>query len=122
MLKQTKYVVISSLLSGIWMLLGTILNTNGLESYGTATFVTTPFLAGMMSTLVVNWKEMQPLKKSTLAGFLTLLICYFLLLIFAFEGLVCLFMTLPLGIAMQLIGSTIMWYLIKYIKQKKTMV
>lgn len=103
----TQSALFTSLMCGLWMAIGTILNTNGLEQYGNATFLLTPFVVGILAAVVTNWHVKTTMKKTLMVGFISLLISYTLLIIFAFEGMWCIIMTLPLGFLMQWIGSVI---------------
>ena len=105
----------------LWVFLGIILNTNGLENYGSATFVTAPLFAGIISTVLLNYKVMYGLRKSFSTGIVTILISYALLLIFAYEGFLCLIMAAPIAIFVQLIGTTITWLIIRRIRRPKSL-
>lgn len=104
---------------GIIIALVTILNTNGFENYGIATFVTVPFLAGVFATAALNYHITHSWKQSQLAGISVIGISYIVLLIAAFEGAICLLMSAPIAIGLQTLGTFLTYRLIKRIRKPK---
>lgn len=115
-------ILITSLVCGFLGLLGTILNTNQFEAYGTATFVMTPFIAGILPAILLNWRSNAPLKASLTAGSMSIFIAYLLLLLFAYEGAICLLMSIPIALLAQLLGGLIGHLVIRRIRKPRTLV
>lgn len=112
-----KAIIFSSLGCGLFIFLGTILNTNGFGNYGAATFVTSPIVAGVLSAIALNYQETLSFKHTYLAGLASVGACYLFLLLFAFEGIICLLMASPIALVAQLIGSLITFIIIKRIRK-----
>lgn len=106
----------------VFVFLATILNTNGLGNYGIATFITTPFLAGVMSTVVRNYRQQCSFKESLASGLAVLGISYAILFVTAFEGAICLLMSAPIAVVLQILGSTVAFYTLKRIRKPKVRV
>ncbi|MBY0316692.1 MAG: hypothetical protein K2Q26_14305, partial [Bdellovibrionales bacterium] len=75
------------------------------RTYGVALFLGTPFMLSALQAYFFNYKEQQPLGRTTILGFFTLLLTYFALMLFALEGLICLVMAFPISLMMSLLGS-----------------
>lgn len=74
-------------------------------SYGTTLFVATPFVMGAASAHVFNRARPRPLGTTLLVALLGVGLGGGALLLFALEGLVCLAMAAPLGVALALTGG-----------------
>jgi len=110
-------ILLSSIGSGLFIFLGTILNTNGFGNYGAATFITAPIMAGILSALILNYRRTFSFKNTYLAGLATVGLCYALLLLLAFEGLICLLMASPLALLAQWLGTFTTYTIIKRIRK-----
>ncbi len=87
---------------GIGLFAGLVLGSN---SYGFALFVGTPFLMGLTSALVLNLHRRYRVKSTVLSILGSQLIVAVVLLVSAMEGLICLFMALPLALPLALAGA-----------------
>ncbi len=75
--------------------------------YGWGLFVGLPFVIGMTSVLLYGYSERRGYLSSM--GVATLSMCLFggLLIVLAIEGLICIFMAGPIGVALALMGGTV---------------
>ena len=80
-----------------------------LSSYGASLFLGTPLLMGAASASIYNRPHRRTLKASIMVGQLSILLGGFGLLIFAFEGIICLVMLYPIAVIMGLLGSAVVW-------------
>lgn len=95
---------------GITVLLATPLTAwgiYGIGEYGVALFILTPFLIGIISTILFGNGRTLSKTEAVKISFLTLLIFTLGLIVFAMEGLICIAMAAPIGALLTLIGSLI---------------
>lgn len=85
----------------------------GIEEYGIALFMLTPFLIGFCSTFLYGYKSKIAKSEAIWIGFTTLAICTLALIVFAIEGLICIAMAAPIGILLTWIGSLISYSLLQ---------
>lgn len=104
-LSKQKWVFILStvLISGLLTLWGVY----GIKRYGIALFILTPLFIGFSPVALYMRKQDLSRKKALLLGLQTLLIFSCGLVVFAIEGLICIAMAAPPGIALTLAGSLI---------------
>lgn len=74
------------------------------DDYGWTVFILVPFLLGFISTLIYATKRMVPRRKAWVNAFVALGIYCLGLLLFAFEGIICLVMASPIAIPFTWIG------------------
>ena len=78
-----------------------------IESYGGALFIGAPFIAGFLSGYLFTQWHRPRFMGAVLAALLALLIAGAVVLLVAFEGLICVLLALPLEIAGALMGAGI---------------
>jgi uncharacterized membrane protein YhaH (DUF805 family) len=79
----------------------------GLKDYGVTLFVGTPIWMGAVSAFLYNRPFPRTLPGSLMVAELSILIAGAALLLFAFEGVICLAMLFPVAAAMGLLGGLI---------------
>lgn len=84
-----------------------VFSTNGLGEYGWGLFVGIPFFLGLNSTMIYGFHESRSLGKCLLVALISTGLVGVALLAFAFEGIICLAMALPIAIPIALFGSVI---------------
>lgn len=77
------------------------------KDYGMAAFVATPIVLGMLPVLLIGRRRQVIVREAIVMGLAALSIYSLGLVLFAWEGLVCLFMALPLAIPMCILASWI---------------
>lgn len=82
----------------------TYFSTDILRAYSYGLFLWLPFVIGATSTLMYGYKKLEPNKKIRNNAYLTLLIFCTGLLIFAWEGIICLVMAAPIGLLLTYLG------------------
>ena len=92
----------------------------GFGVYGIALFVLTPLLLGSAPVLLSGPAQVSDRKTALKLGLLTLSLFLAGLLLFAIEGLICIAMAAPIGIALGLLGSIFAYEIIKSISGKST--
>jgi hypothetical protein len=85
----------------------TALSVNVLRDYGWGVFVGIPFALPMISVIIYGYRQPRRFGECLGLGMLWLLVAYGLLLLLAFEGIICLIMALPLAIPIVLLGSAV---------------
>ena len=75
-------------------------------AYGTTLFVATPFVMGAISAFVFNAGAPRSVKATMSVATLAVSAAGGAILIFAFEGIICLFMAAPPALAMALMGAS----------------
>lgn len=80
------------------------LATNVFRDYGFGLFVWLPLVLGATSTLILSHKNSVPRKQLRNNSYLTLLIFCLGLLVFAWEGIICLIMAAPIGFLFTYLG------------------
>lgn len=79
----------------------------GFEDYGAALFLGTPILMGAVSAFLYNRPSPRGLGGSILVAEISVAVAGMVLLLFAFEGIICLAMLFPIGAAMGAFGALI---------------
>ena len=82
-----------------------VLSISGLHLYGNALFLGVPFSLGFISSAIYNLPRTHKPWSSALVGAASVVAAGFLLFGFAYEGLVCLLMALPLALPLAVAGS-----------------
>ncbi len=95
--------LITVTLSGFLVLIGIY----GLEHYGIALFLLTPFFTGTCAAYLYGLKRHTHTKQATILGLQSLGLLSVTLLAFAIEGLICLLMSAPLAILFSWAGSVL---------------
>jgi hypothetical protein len=83
------------------------LSINGFKDFGFSLFVWLPLVLGASSTLILAHKNSVPRKRLRNNAYLTLLTFCLGLLVFAWEGLICLIMAAPIGFVFTYLGFLI---------------
>ncbi|HWL07123.1 MAG TPA: SRPBCC family protein [Planctomicrobium sp.] len=88
--------------------LGTsLMLSNDFSQYGLTLFLGLPILATAVSTALTNSVSSLNGVQAAIQGLLTLVVTAGALILFAFEGVICLFMLAPLAIPLALLGGII---------------
>lgn len=82
-----------------------------LGEYGWGLFVAIPFFLGMGSVLIYSHHEKRSFKQSMGVAASSIFLFGALLLVFALEGILCVIMAAPIGVAIGLLGGVIGYYL-----------
>lgn len=85
--------------------LGVVIEAN----YGLVVFLFLPTVMGFASATIYSVGSPKPFWQNVLAGFASIVVCGLFIALFAIEGLVCLLMTLPLAVPLNLLGVSIGW-------------
>ena len=111
-LQQAVSIIVSCLFGWICSYLA----TNIYKNYTFGLFIWLPFVLGATSTFILAYKNQT--KRLTLRNnaYLTLLIFCLGLLLFAWEGLICLLMAAPIGLFFTYIGFLVGYFLAKTVK------
>lgn len=80
-----------------------------LSSYGASLFLGTPLLMGAASAYIYNRPHRRSFFASIMVAQLSILMGGFGLLIFAFEGILCLAMLYPIAVIMGVLGAAVGW-------------
>jgi hypothetical protein len=78
-----------------------------LKDYGATLFLGTPILVGATSAFIYNRPYVRTLGSSLVVSQLAILMCGLAMLLFAFEGAICLAMLFPIAAVMGLLGGMI---------------
>jgi hypothetical protein len=95
------------------------ISTYYFSSYGLVLFVLLPILIGFVSSFLFNRTFDEGVGKSILVSLMSFGIIGFSILLFAFEGIICLIMVLPLAIPLDILGVFIGWSLAKSVYTSK---
>lgn len=87
----------------------TLLGVLVFRNYGWGVFVGLPFAQSLVSALLFGLHRPRRFGESACVAFLAVLTWGFVLLLMAFEGLICLIMASPLVLGMSLLGSYVGW-------------
>lgn len=79
----------------------------GIGQYGIALFILTPIFIGAGSTILYGLNKQITRRDAWQIGYLTLAIFLAVLLVFAIEGIICVFMAAPFGLLLTWVGSLI---------------
>jgi hypothetical protein len=90
------------------------LATNVFRDYAWGLFIWLPLVMGATSTMIYGYKNTNDRSKLFNISILTLIIFCFGLLFFAWEGIICLVMALPLGLFFTWIGHLVGHAIVKY--------
>jgi hypothetical protein len=95
-----------------WLL--TYLSIYKFETYASGLFVFLPLAMGIMATVLAGYKTATSKSKLRIYTFITMCVFCLGLLLFAFDGLICIAMALPIGLFFTWIGHLIGYQLIKH--------
>jgi hypothetical protein len=85
----------------------TVSSVTVLRSYGWGLFVGIPFALPMISVILYGYRKPRGFGECLGLGMLWLAVAYGVLLLWAYEGIICLIMALPLAIPIVLLGSAV---------------
>ncbi len=88
-------------------LLMLVVSVYAFADYGVALFLGTPILVGVVSAFLYNRPYPRNLGSSLLVAELAIFLCGIAVLLFAFEGIICLAMLYPVAAVMGLLGGLI---------------
>jgi hypothetical protein len=95
-------------------------SVNGFNDYGLTLFIWLPFLLGSTSTLILGYKNDTTRVTQRNNSLLTLLLFCFGLLLFAWEGIICLIMAAPIGLVSTYFGFLLGNYILNSGLKKQT--
>ena len=78
-----------------------------LNHYGWGLFVGIPFTLPMISVILYGYHRPRPFGECISLGLVWLVVAYGMLLVLAFEGIICLIMALPLAVPVVILGSAV---------------
>lgn len=107
-------ILITVLIAGLLTLWGIY----GIGEYGIALFILTPLFIGAAPVILYGYKKQTTKKEAWHTGLLTLGVFSLGLLVFAFEGLICIVMAAPLTIPLSIAGSYLGFVLINNSQKK----
>lgn len=91
----------------------TLFGIYGIGQYGIALFIFTPVFIGGGATLLYGRKNEVSQKEATKFGFITLGVFTAILLLFAIEGIICIFMAAPFALLLTWLGSKLAHAMVK---------
>lgn len=97
--------LIAIFVTALLAVIGVWLGTTIFQDYGWSVFVGLPFSMGFLSSLIISLREKRGLAACLLVANLTVLLTGIGLLLFAFEGVICLVMAAPIAFAVATIGG-----------------
>lgn len=118
-MEKTRF-VIAVIAPAVTAVLICVLSVGFFQQYGWTLFVLTPVLIGAMSALILSPNGEKSFGKCLAASLCSILLIAFLILVVAFEGIVCLIMTAPFAFALDLIGVLIGKGIAKSLRDLKT--
>lgn len=84
-----------------------LLSVTALKTYGASLFMGTPFLIGLVSAVVANRLERRTRSETIVVGQVAIIAAGGTFVLFAFEGIICMAMALPLASPIALLGSIV---------------
>lgn len=111
--KFNKRAAIAVGLTAIFCWAFAFLATNIFKDYAVGLFIWLPFVLGATSTLIYGYDNVVTIQKLASISFLTLLVFCLGLLVFAWEGIICLIMALPVGLFFTWLGHWIGYKILK---------
>lgn len=99
----------------------TILIIYGIRDYGVAIFFLIPFSMGAVPTIIYGYKKSITKSKAFGIGATSLLIYTLGLLLFAIEGIICIFMAAPIGILLMWVGSFVGYLIVRNAPDKSAL-
>jgi hypothetical protein len=93
------------LLSGVLGAGAAVLGTEVLKDYGWALFAGVPFCLGFFSAIIHAMREPRTLRESVTVSLLSVTLVGAVLLLVALEGLICILMAAPIGLALAFVGG-----------------
>jgi hypothetical protein len=99
------------LISSLIGVAATMLSVSALAVYGWGLFVALPFCLGLFSVLLHGYHQPRTLRSCLIVASLSVALLGMLLLAFAVEGLVCLAMAAPIGLALALMGGLVGYFI-----------
>ena len=112
--KMVYSALLGVVVGGLSALVSTLISVYTMHNYGSSLFVGMPIIAGAVAGFIYN----QPLRGiggSMAVGTLSVLVGGTALLLFAFEGVICLVMAFPILVPVGALGGLIGWFLAKMI-------
>lgn len=99
--------VFGILITTLLGMLEIVLSANTLKTYGWGLFVGIPFFLGLNSSLISAFHRPRSLGACLMVATISVLLVGLALFAFAFEGIICLAMALPIAIPIALFGGAI---------------
>lgn len=93
------------LITSVLGVAATVLSVSAFAVYGWGLFVALPFCLGLVSVLLHGYHRARSLRSCLVVATLSVFLLGMLLLALAVEGLICLLMALPIGLALALMGG-----------------
>lgn len=84
-----------------------IISVKGAAIYGGALFFATPFVMGLTTAIIYNRTHLRPLGATIGLALLSIVLSGLVILLFAFEGLLCLLMAAPIACAIAALGALV---------------
>jgi uncharacterized membrane protein YhaH (DUF805 family) len=100
--------IVFSVLLGLCL---TVFGAKYLKNYGWGLFVGTPFMMGFFGAIFHSLTRPRTWPECALVAVISVLLVSLLLVVLAVEGLFCLVMAAPIGLALAVMGATAGWLL-----------
>jgi uncharacterized membrane protein YhaH (DUF805 family) len=84
-----------------------LLSANVLESYGFGVFVAAPFVQGWLAAVLYGLPGRRSIGDCLKVAIVSLILAGFVLFLFAMEGLICILMAAPIGLALGVLGGLV---------------
>jgi uncharacterized membrane protein YhaH (DUF805 family) len=107
--------VLGTFLATLFAIASVFLSAQWLETYGWGLFIVVPFFQGLVSVLIFGFHERRDLNSCLNVVGLSIVFTGFCLCAFALEGILCILMAAPLGLAVAGLGG-----LVGYFVQKRS--
>lgn len=102
---------LSAVVAALVLVVGMVLFTVHVTSYGYSLFMAVPFLLGTACAVIHNHPRPTSLRETLLVAAFAVVLAGCALLLFALEGVVCILMALPLAMPLALGGALVGWKL-----------
>jgi len=96
-----------------------IISIYGFHDYGLVVFFIAPLLIGFLPSFIYSRFKPVTYNKAFGLGFSTLGFTVLAMIIFAFEGIICIFMALPFLALLVMIGCVAGWYVSRKVKNER---
>ncbi len=97
--------IIACLVTVAFSTLFVYLGVNIFEDYGWTVFAIIPFFSGVTTTLLISYYEPITFANAFKSSLLVFFACCACLLLFAIEGIICIFMAAPIAIPFVILGA-----------------
>ena len=97
--------VIACIVTAAFSTLFVYIGVTVFEDYGWTVFALIPFFSGVTTTLLISYYEPITFADAFKSSLLMFFVCCLCLLLFAIEGIICIFMAAPIAIPFVILGA-----------------